>query len=263
MLLPEIDPIAFQIGPLAIRWYGITWVLAFGLIYLLASRNLSKFSKDRLENLMFYGLLGAVIGGRVGYMLFYNAGQLAEDPLSLFYFWQGGMSFHGGLLGVLMSCFLLSRQWSLRFFEVMDFIAPYVPIGLGTVRIGNFLNSELLGRPTEMPWGVIFPTDPFGLARHASQLYQAVGEGIVLLFFMLWYSRKPRPHMAVSSMFLIGYGVVRCFTEAFREPDAHIGFDLFGLISRGQVLSIPMILIGLMLLFYSYKNVVKKDETIS
>jgi phosphatidylglycerol:prolipoprotein diacylglycerol transferase len=173
------------------------------------------------------------------------------------------MSFHGGLLGVLFSSFLLSKQWGFKFFEVMDFIAPYVPIGLGSVRIGNFLNSELLGRPTEVPWGVIFPSDPLGLVRHASQLYQAVGEGIVLLLFMLWYSKKPRPNLAVSSMFLIGYGVVRCFTEAFREPDAHIGFDLFGLISRGQVLSIPMIAIGLVLLFYSYRNMVKKDETIS
>ena len=263
MILPEIDPIAFQIGPLAIRWYGITWVVAFGLIYFLASRNLSKFSKEQLENLMFYGLLGAVIGGRTGYMFFYNTGQLIADPLSLFYFWQGGMSFHGGLLGVLISCFLLSKQWGFKFFEVMDFIAPYVPIGLGTVRIGNFLNSELLGRPTEVSWGVVFPSDPLGLVRHASQLYQAVGEGIVLLLFMLWYSKKPRPHMAVSSVFLIGYGVIRCFTEAFREPDAHIGFDLFGSISRGQILSIPMIVIGLMLLFYSYRKVVKKDETIS
>ena len=121
----------------------------------------------------------------------------------------------------------------------------------------------MLGRPTEVSWGVIFPSDPLGLVRHASQLYQAVGEGIVLLFFMMWYSKKPRPHMAVSSIFLIGYGVIRCFTEAFREPDAHIGFDLFGSISRGQILSIPMIVIGLMLLFYSYRKVVKKDETIS
>ena len=263
MILPEIDPIAFQIGPLAIRWYGITWIVAFVLIYFLASRNLSKFSKDQLENLMFYGLLGAVIGGRFGYMIFYNSGQLLQYPLSIVYFWQGGMSLHGGLLGVLFSCFLLSKQWGFKFFEVMDFIAPYVPIGLGSVRIGNFLNSELLGRPTEVPWGVIFPSDPLGLVRHASQLYQAVGEGIVLLLFMLWYSKKPRPKMAVSSMFLIGYGVVRCFTEAFREPDAHIGLDLFGLLSRGQVLSIPMIAIGLVLLFYSYRNMVKKDETIS
>jgi len=263
MILPEIDPIAFQIGPLAIRWYGITWLVAFGLIYLLASRNLSKFSKEQLENLMFYGLLGAVLGGRIGYMFFYNAGQLTENPLSLFYFWQGGMSFHGGLLGVLISCFLLSKRWGFKFFEVMDFIAPYVPIGLGTVRIGNFLNSELLGRPTEVSWGVVFSSDPLGLVRHASQLYQAIGEGIVLLLFMLWYSKKPRPNMAVSSMFLIGYGAIRCFTEAFREPDAHIGFDLFGSISRGQILSIPMIVIGLMLLFYSYRKVVKRDETIS
>ena len=263
MILPEIDPVALQLGPLAIRWYGITWVIAFGFIYLLASKNLAKFSKEQLGDLMFYGLLGAALGGRLGYKLFYDWGGLVSDPLSLVYFWQGGMSFHGGFLGVLLASYLLSKRWNFKFFEVMDFIAPYVPIGLGSVRIGNFLNSELLGRPTEVPWGVIFPSDPEGLVRHASQIYQAVGEGIILLLFMLWYSRKPRPHMAVSSMFLVVYGVIRCFTEIFREPDAHIGFDLFNSISRGQLLSVPMIVIGVMLLFYSYRNYSKKDATIS
>tara|TARA_Y100000590_G_scaffold139674_1_gene160016 strand:- start:33967 stop:34758 length:792 start_codon:yes stop_codon:yes gene_type:complete len=263
MLLPEIDPIAFAIGPVVVRWYGITWAAAFGLIYLLASKNLSKFSKDQLENLMFYGLLGAVIGGRIGYMFFYSIEQVILNPLSIFYFWEGGMSFHGGLIGVLLACFILSKSWGCKFFEIMDFIAPYVPIGLGTVRVGNFLNSELLGKPTEMPWGVIFPSDPLGLVRHASQLYQAIGEGIIFLLLMIWFSRKPKPLMAVSSMFLIGYGVVRCLTEIFREPDAHIGFDLLGAISRGQLLSIPMIIIGLMLLFYSYKKTQGKDAAIS
>tara|TARA_B100001765_G_scaffold203780_1_gene158786 strand:- start:1042 stop:1833 length:792 start_codon:yes stop_codon:yes gene_type:complete len=263
MILPEIDPVAIQLGPLAIRWYSLSWLAAFGLIFFLANKNLSKFSKEQLSNLMFYGLLGAIIGGRVGYMIFYGSNQLLADPLSLFYVWQGGLSFHGGFLGVLVSAYFLSKHWQVKFFEIMDFIAPYIPIGLGSVRIGNFLNAELLGTPTNMPWGIMFPSDPEGLIRHPSQLYQAVGEGVVLLFFMLWFSRKPRPHMAVSSLFLIGYGVIRCFTEIFREPDAHIGFDLFGIISRGQLLSLPMIIIGIVLLFYSYKINLKKDETVS
>ena len=263
MILPVIDPVAIQLGPLAIRWYSLSWLAAFGLIFFLANKNLSKFSKEQLSNLMFYGLLGAIIGGRVGYMIFYGSNQLLADPLSLFYVWQGGLSFHGGFLGVLVSAYFLSKHWQVKFFEIMDFIAPYIPIGLGSVRIGNFLNAELLGTPTNMPWGIMFPSDPEGLIRHPSQLYQAVGEGVVLLFLMLWFSRKPRPHMAVSSLFLIGYGVIRCFTEIFREPDAHIGFDLFGIISRGQLLSLPMIIIGIVLLFYSYKINLKKDETVS
>ncbi len=263
MILPEIDPVALQLGPLAIRWYSLTWLIAFGFIYFLASKNLNKFSREQLNDLMFYGLLGAVIGGRVGYMTFYGINQLLADPLSLFYVWQGGLSFHGGFLGVLVSTYFLSRHWEVKFFEAMDFIAPYVPIGLGSVRIGNFLNAELLGKPTNMPWGMVFPSDPEALIRHPSQLYQAFGEGIVLLFLMLLFSRKSRPHMAVSSMFLIGYGIIRCFTEIFREPDAHIGFDLFGMISRGQLLSVPMIVVGIALLFYSYKISLKKNEAIS
>tara|TARA_B100000749_G_C18356537_1_gene435621 strand:- start:110 stop:889 length:780 start_codon:yes stop_codon:yes gene_type:complete len=258
MILPEIDPVAIQLGPLAIRWYSLSWLAAFGLIFFLANKNLNKFSKEQLSNLMFYGLLGAIVGGRAGYMIFYGSNQLLADPLSLIYVWQGGLSFHGGFLGVLVSAYFLSKHWHVKFFEIMDFIAPYVPIGLGSVRMGNFLNAELLGKPTNMPWGIMFPSDPEGLIRHPSQLYQAVGEGIVLLFLMLWFSRKPRPHMAVSSLFLIGYGVIRSFTEIFREPDAHIGFDLFGIISRGQLLSLPMIIIGIVLLFYSYKINLKK-----
>ena len=225
------------------------------------------FSKELLKinstsQALSANILGAMLGGRLGYMLFYNFGQLQADPLSLFYIWQGGLSFHGGLLGVLISSYLLSKRWGVGLFDVMDFIAPYVPIGLGSVRIGNFLNAELLGRPTDVPWGVIFPSDLEGLTRHPSQLYQALSEGVVLLLFMLWYSRKSRPLMAVSSMFLIGYGTIRCFTELFREPDAHIGFDLFNSISRGQLLSLPMILIGVVLLFYSYRKNSKKDAAI-
>ena len=263
MILPEIDPVALQLGPLAIRWYGLTWLVAFGLIYLLANKRLNKFSKQKLSDLMFYGLIGAMIGGRLGYMIFYGADQLRSDPLALFYIWQGGLSFHGGLIGVLVSSYFLSKQWKMKFFEVMDYIAPYVPIGLGSVRIGNFLNAELLGKPTNLPWGVVFPSDAEALIRHPSQLYQAIGEGLILLFLMLWFSRKPKPRMAVSSLFLIGYGLIRCFTEIFREPDPHIGYDLFDIISRGQLLSLPMIITGIVLLFYSYKINSKRDETIS
>ena len=200
MILPEIDPVALQLGPLAIRWYGLTWLVAFGLIYLLANKRLNKFSKQKLSDLMFYGLIGAMIGGRLGYMIFYGADQLRSDPLALFYIWQGGLSFHGGLIGVLVSSYFLSKQWKMKFFEVMDYIAPYVPVGLGSVRIGNFLNAELLGKPTNLPWGVVFPSDPEALIRHPSQLYQAIGEGLILLFLMLWFSRKPKPRMAVSSV---------------------------------------------------------------
>ena len=258
MILPEIDPVAIQLGPLAIRWNGLTWLVAFGLIFFFARKSLNKLSKEKLNDLMFYGLIGAMIGGRVGYMIFYGADQLRSDPLSLFYIWQGGLSFHGGFLGVLVSSYFLSKRWKMNFFEIMDFIAPYVPIGLGSVRIGNFLNAELLGKPTNLPWGMVFPSDPEALIRHPSQLYQAMGEGIILLFFMLWFSSKPRPRMAVSSMFLIGYGLIRCFTEIFREPDYNIGYDLFGIVSRGQLLSLPMIIMGIALLFYSYKINSKK-----
>jgi phosphatidylglycerol:prolipoprotein diacylglycerol transferase len=261
MILPEIDPVALQIGPLAIRWYSLTWLAAFAGIYSLAKYRLKAFSKEQLSDLMFYGLLGAMLGGRAGYCFFYGIDQLIEDPLSLLRVWEGGLSFHGGLLGVLIAVYFLARSWGVRYFEILDFIAPSVPLGLGLVRIGNFLNSELLGRPTDQSWGVVFPSDPSGLLRHPSQLYQAFSEGILLLIFLLWIARKPKPSMAVSSYFLIGYGTVRTVTEFFREPDAHIGFDAFNFLTRGQLLSIPMVLTGLLLLFFSYK-LTRKNETI-
>ena len=257
MILPEIDPIALQIGPLAIRWYSLTWMAAFIGIYSVAKYRLKIFSTEQLSDLMFYGLLGAMLGGRTGYCFFYGIDQLAEDPLWLFRVWEGGLSFHGGLLGVLIAVYFLSRSWGVKFFEVLDFIAPAVPIGLGAVRIGNFLNSELLGRPTDQSWGVIFPSDPSGLLRHPSQLYQAFSEGIVLLIFLLWVAKKPKPSMVISSYFLIGYGTLRTATEFFREPDAHLGLGAFEFLTRGQMLSIPMVLTGLLLLFFSYKLVKK------
>ena len=202
---------------------------------------------------MFYSLLGAILGGRAGYVFFYSVDQFLSNPLSIFFIWQGGLSFHGGLLGVLVACFWLSKRWDLRFFWLMDRVAPYVAPGLGFVRLGNFMNSELLGRPTDQSWGFIFPSDPLGLMRHPSQLYQAFGEGIILFSYMLFIARKPKPMMNISGHFLTGYGVIRFLSEFFRTPDQHIGFVL-DFFTRGQLLSVPMIVIGLFLIYHSHRK---------
>ena len=253
MLIPEIDPIAIQIGPFAIRWYGITWLAAFSTIYYLIKKFQKDLDVNQTSDLMFYSLLGAILGGRVGYILFYSFDQFLANPLSIFAIWEGGLSFHGGLLGVLVSCYWLSKKWKMGFFWLMDRVAPYVPPGLGFVRLGNFLNSELLGRPTEVSWGVIFPSDPLGLVRHPSQLYQAFGEGVILFIYMLIIAKRPKPTMSISGHFLIGYGFIRFSTEFFRTPDQHIGFVL-DFLTRGQILSFPMIVIGLFLIYYSKKK---------
>ena len=253
MLIPEIDPIAIQIGPLAIRWYGLTWLAAFSSIYFLIQRYQKDLNDDQISDLMFYSLLGAILGGRAGYVFFYSVDQFLSNPLSIFFIWQGGLSFHGGLLGVLVACFWLSNRWDLRFFWLMDRVAPYVAPGLGFVRLGNFMNSELLGRPTDQSWGFIFPSDPLGLMRHPSQLYQAFGEGIILFSYMLFIARKPKPMMNISGHFLTGYGVIRFLSEFFRTPDQHIGFVL-DFFTRGQLLSVPMIVIGLFLIYHSHRK---------
>ena len=253
MLIPEIDPIAIQIGPFAIRWYGITWLAAFSTIYYLIDKFQKDIDVNQTSDLMFYSLLGAILGGRVGYILFHSFDQFLANPLSIFAIWEGGLSFHGGLLGVLVSCYWLSKKWKMSFFWLMDRVAPYVPPGLGFVRLGNFLNSELLGRPTEVSWGVIFPSDPLGLVRHPSQLYQAFGEGVILFIYMLTITKRPKPTMSISGHFLIGYGFIRFSTEFFRTPDQHIGFVL-DFLTRGQILSFPMIVIGLFLIYYSKKK---------
>ena len=253
MLIPEIDPIAIQVGPLAIRWYGLTWLAAFSSIYFLIQRYQKDLNDDQISDLMFYSLLGAILGGRAGYVFFYSVDQFLSNPLSIFFIWQGGLSFHGGLLGVLVACFWLSKRWDLRFFWLMDRVAPYVAPGLGFVRLGNFMNSELLGRPTDQSWGFIFPSDPLGLMRHPSQLYQAFGEGIILFSYMLFIARKPKPMMNISGHFLTGYGVIRFLSEFFRTPDKHIGFVL-DFFTRGQLLSIPMIVIGLFLIYHSHRK---------
>ena len=262
MILPYIDPVALQIGPLEIRWYGLSWLLAFMSIYILAKKKLAIINDQQLSDLMFYGLLGAIVGGRSGYMLFYGIDALIQNPLSLFYIWQGGLSFHGGFLGVLVSIYFLAKSWNLGFFTITDFISPFIPIGLGFVRIGNFLNSELLGRPTDAYWGVVFPSDPLGLIRHPSQIYQAFSEGLVLSVILFWFSKPSKPRGVISSLFLIGYGVIRFITEFFREPDVHIGFDLLNLITRGQILSIPMVIVGVIMMYYFIKKDLDKNATI-
>jgi phosphatidylglycerol:prolipoprotein diacylglycerol transferase len=250
----NIDPVIFSIGPVAVRWYGLMYLVGFIAAYLLAKKRLARtgWSEDDLSDLLFWGFLGVIIGGRLGYVLFYQFEYFVSDPIYLIKIWTGGMSFHGGLLGVISAIILFARKKKVSFLAVGDFVAPLVPIGLGAGRIGNFINGELWGRATDVPWAVIFAsTDPDRLPRHPSQLYQFALEGVVL-FTLLWlFSRKPKPVGAVAGMFLLGYGIVRFVVEFFRQPDAHLGLNSLGL-SQGQLLSLPMIIIGAVIIYRAY-----------
>lgn len=253
---PEIDPVALSLGPLKVHWYGIMYLLSFlGVWRLFVVRSRQPWSPikpDQAEDLIFYGALGVIIGGRLGYVFFYQFSRFLEDPLWLFRVWEGGMAFHGGLVGVLVALFILSRKYGVRFLQVGDFVAPMVPIGLLLGRIGNFIGQELWGRPTEGWWAMVFPNDPQQLPRHPSQLYEAFLEGIVL-FVILWvFSSKRRPLGFVSGLFMAGYGLFRFIVEFAREPDAHLADTLlFDWITRGQVLSAPMIILGVGLIIWS------------
>ncbi len=254
LVFPNIDPIIFSIGPLSVRWYGLMYLVGFVAAYLLAHKRLenTNWTKEQLSDLLFWGFVGVIIGGRLGYVLFYQFGMFLDNPLYLFKIWSGGMSFHGGLLGVLGALYWQSRRMKATFLEVGDFVAPLVPIGLGAGRIGNFLNAELWGRTTDVPWAIIFP-GAGGEPRHPSQLYEFALEGVVL-FIILWlYSAKPRPVGAVSGLFLLGYGSFRFIVEYFREPDAHIGLYQMGL-SQGQLLCLPMIALGIWLMARAYRQ---------
>lgn len=256
LVFPQIDPIMFSIGPLAVRWYGMMYLIGFVFAIWMANRRVDKpgstWTREQVSDLLFVGFLGVVIGGRVGYVLFYGFDFWLQDPLYLFKIWTGGMSFHGGLLGVIAAMFWYARKNSRSFFSVADFIAPLVPFGLGAGRIGNFMNGELWGRVTDVPWAMVFPTGG-PLPRHPSQLYEFALEGVVLLCILNLFIRKPRPCGAVSGLFLVGYGTFRFIIEYFREPDAQLG--LFAdFISMGQILSLPMIIIGLMIMAWAYKT---------
>lgn len=254
----DIDPIAVALGPLQIHWYGLMYLVGFGSAWFLgnrrAKRPASGWNEQQVSDLIFWGAIGVVLGGRFGYVLFYNFSQFLADPLWLFAIWEGGMSFHGGLLGVIAAIAYFAHHYKKSFFAIGDFVAPLIPIGLGAGRLGNFIGGELWGRATDQSWGVVFPRVGDGLARHPSQLYEFVLEGVVMFVALWWYSAKPRPRMAVSGLFLLLYGLFRSAVEFFREPDGHIGFIALDWLTMGQVLSLPMIILGTVLMLLAYQR---------
>lgn len=251
---PDMDPVIFAIGPVAVRWYGLMYLIGFAIAWLLARHRAKQpefgWKVEWVDDLIFYGALGLIVGARVGYMLFYGWETLADDPLALFKIWQGGMSFHGGLLGVLVAVWLYGRRIGKGLWQTTDFVVPLAPLGLFFGRMGNFINGELWGKPTDVPWAFVVN----GVPRHASQLYEGILEGLVL-FTLLWlYSARRPPTMAVSGAFLLGYGTFRFLIEFVRLPDAQLGYLAFGWVTMGQVLSTPMILAGLVLLALAYRR---------
>lgn len=281
---PQFDPVALHLGPIELHWYGLMYLLAFASAYALAlykSKKHNDFSAEMVSDLVFFGAMGVILGGRIGYVLLYNFSELLSDPFYLFRVWEGGMSFHGGFVGVVVAMVWFAKKYKKHPFDVLDFIAPCVPLGLLFGRIGNFINGELWGRVSqgEYPWLMYFPQaarddhalinshpalndlatlvgDYLLLPRHPSQLYQAASEGI-LLFTLLWlFAARPRPRYAISAVFLLGYGISRFTTEFFRQPDT--GYALiFGWMSKGQLFSLPMLVGGLILLAIAYKRPIK------
>jgi phosphatidylglycerol:prolipoprotein diacylglycerol transferase len=246
LVFPNFDPVLIQLGPLAIHWYGVMYLLAFGSALWLGNRRseAAGFTKDQVSDLIFFGAIGAVLGGRLGYILFYQFEAFLAQPSMLLRVWEGGMSFHGGFLGVIAGVVWFARKYRFKVHQIMDFVVPIVPIGLGFGRLGNFIGGELWGRPTDLPWGMVFPHVD-SLARHPSQLYQMALEG-VLLFTLVWiYSARPRAALRVSGVFLVGYGVQRFLVEFARQPDSHLNYVAFDWMTQGQLLSIPMIVLGL------------------
>jgi len=263
---PQFDPIAFHLGPLAIRWYGLMYLAGFVLFVVLgkyrARQNLLTGWHPRdVDDMLFFGVFGVIIGGRLGYVLFYKPEYyFFAHPLEVFALWQGGMSFHGGFLGVLLALVFFARSRHKRWLEVTDFVAPLCPLGLAAGRLGNFINGEWWGRPTSEPWGMVFPQVD-ALPRHPSQLYEFGLEGLAL-FALLWlYARRRRPVGAVSGLFLIGYGVFRFVVEYAREPDNFLGVLALGL-SMGQWLSLPMIIAGIALMLWAYWRAGKTQPTL-
>ncbi len=256
---PDINPIAFSLGPLRVHWYGLMYLLGFMAAWVLATRraqhSASGWTSNQVADLIFYGALGVIIGGRLGYMLFYDFGQFIQHPLTIFKLWDGGMSFHGGMLGVWVALAFYAWRYHKNIWALTDFAAPLVPIGLGLGRLGNFINGELWGRVTTMPWGMVYP-DAGPLPRHPSELYECLLEGVVLFTILWWFSAKPRPRFAVTALFLLCYGSFRFVLEFFRQPDPQLGFIAWGWLTMGQLLSLPMILIGGIALIIIYRKAV-------
>ena len=254
---PDISPVAIAIGSFEVHWYGLMYLLAFGTgwwLGLLRTRRAgTEWRAAEISDLVFYFALGAVLGGRIGYTLMYNFSAFIDDPFMIFRIWEGGMSYHGGMVGVFVAMWLYGRQTGRTFFQVTDYLAPLVPLGLGAGRLGNFINGELWGRPTDLPWGMVFPFVD-NQPRHPSMLYEFLLEGL-LFFAILWiFSRKPRPTMAVSGLYLICYGVFRFGVEFVRVPDDHIGFLAMNWLTMGHLLSFPMIVIGILFFVYAYRR---------
>lgn len=254
---PQIDPVALSLGPIKIHWYGLMYLIGFAAVWFLGQKRAAKpwspIKPEAIEDLVTYGAMGVILGGRIGYILFYNFSEFLASPIILIKIWQGGMSFHGGMLGVFIAMWLFSKKQQCTLLQLTDIIAPMAPIGLGAGRIGNFINSELWGRPTDVPWAMVFPNGGL-LARHPSQLYEAFLEGFVL-FVILWiYSSKQRPTMAATGMALFFYGCFRFLVEFFRMPDAQLGFMALDWVTMGQILSTPMIVIGAGMFYFAHKS---------
>jgi phosphatidylglycerol:prolipoprotein diacylglycerol transferase len=267
LIHPQFDPVALSVGPLSVHWYGISYLLAFVLFLLLAKHRLAhppyaqwvslgQWGQKDIDDLMTYGVLGVVLGGRLGYCLFYKLGYYSQHPLEVLFIWQGGMSFHGGMLGVIAALALFAWQRQRHWLQITDFVAPCVPTGLAAGRVGNFINGELWGRAadTSLPWAMVFPQSGSLLPRHPSQIYQFLLEGLLLFALLWWQARRPQPTGWISGLFLSGYGLTRFIAEYFREPDAHLGLLTLGL-SMGQWLCVPMLLVGVAMMVWAKRRV--------